>query len=126
MAAAEDDTLEPFIRAHVHSAEELEALVLLFCSAGAWWSPEAVAQVLHLEREKARRVLEALCGAFLDVRLETEVLFRFATLNAERERLTARLAEAYHRDRTGLMQIVSAPGTTRQLADALRVKKEEP
>ena len=126
MPTPEDVILEMFIRAHVHSAEELEVLLLLFRSAGRWWSADAVGEALHLDRGNARGALEALCGAFLDVRLETEVLFRFATLNAERERLTARLAEAYRQDRTALLQIVAGHGAARDFADAFRLRKEEP
>jgi hypothetical protein len=126
MATAEDEPLEPFIRAHVHSAEELEALLLLYRSSDRWWSDKEAAHALHLDTVKARRALEALCGAFLAVKLESEVLFRFATLNVQRERLTARLAEAYQEDRTALMLMVSGQGPARSFADAFRLKKEEP
>jgi hypothetical protein len=126
MATPDDGSLEPFIRAHVHSAEELEVLLLLFRTAGAWWSAAAIAQALNLEKDGVRRALEGLCGAFLEVRFGSEVRFRFSTLNAQRERLTARLAEAYHRDRSALMQIVNVQGAARQFSDAVRLKKDEP
>lgn len=125
-ATPEDEALEPFIRTHIHSAEELEALLLLFRTSGRWWSAEEAARALHLDPVKARRALERLCGAFLEVKLDAEVFFRFSTLNAERERMTARLDRAYHGDRSALMKMVSARGAARDFADAFRLKKEEP
>lgn len=126
--AETDDTrrLEPFVRTHIRSAEELETLLLLFRSRSTWWTAEVAAGALHLDLAAARKALEHLCGAFLEVRIESDVRFRFATLNAEREALTESLERTYHQDRTALMRMIGRGGAARDFADAFRVKEEEP
>lgn len=119
------DVFEAFVRDHIQSAEELETLLLLYRSTERWWTIDEIARELHLDRSSTRRALERLSGPFLEVRLEADVCFRFATLNEERERLTARLDDAYHRDRTALMHLVGRGGAARDFADAFRLKKEE-
>jgi hypothetical protein len=120
------EDLEAFIRDHIRSAEELEALLLLYRTTARWWTIDEVTRALHLDSGSARRALERLSGAFLEVRIDADLCFRFATLNAERARLTARLDGAYHRDRTALMQLAGRGGAARDFADAFRLKKEEP
>jgi len=127
MAETEDlRRLEPFVRSYIRSAEELETLLLLYRSRTTWWTASAVGNALHLDQPAAGRALESLCGAFLEVRIESDVRFRFATLNAEREALTASLDRAYHQDRTALILWIGRGGAAREFADAFRVKKEEP
>lgn len=123
MTGPED--VEPFVRGHVRSIEELEALLLLYRSRTRWWTAEEVGEALHLAPSAARPALERLCGAFLEVRIESEVRFRFATLNADRERLTAGLAQAYHQDRSSVLQMLGRPRAARDFADAFRLKEEE-
>jgi hypothetical protein len=121
------ETLEPFVRRHIDSAETLETLLLLFRAQTAWWTAGKAAAALHLERAVVRNSLERLSGAFLEVKTSgDDVCFRFATLNAEREALTAALERAYHDDRTALLRMIAHGGAARDFADAFRVKEEEP
>ena len=120
------ELLEAFVREHIRSAEELATLLLRFRSRKRWWSISEVTHELHLERDNARRALERLSGAFLEVRIEADVWFRFRTLNAEREHLTTRLDDVYHRDRTRLMRMIGRGGAARDFSEAFRLKKEEP
>jgi hypothetical protein len=125
----DDETLahlQRFILEHVRSPEELDVLLLLFRAAGYWHSAADVAKRLYLTVGAAGRALERLSGAFLDVRIEGEVRFRFATKNSEREHLTARLAEAYRDNRTWVMQLVSRLGAAQDFADAFRLKEKKP
>jgi hypothetical protein len=127
MADAErPEALEAFVRGHIQTAEELEALLLLHRSARRWWTVDEVARALQLERDAARRALERLSGAFLEVRIESDVCFRFAAHNADREQLTARLVAAYHHDRTALLLMIGRRAVAQDFADAFRFKKEGP
>jgi hypothetical protein len=117
--------LEAFVRSHVRSAEELEALLLLFRDPARSWRVWEVAQALRLQPDAARRALERLSGAFLEVRIENELRFRFATLNSGRERLTASLERAYQGDRSWLMRLVGGAGSARDFADAFRLRKDD-
>jgi len=118
--------LDSFVRRYIDSAETLETLLLLFRGRAVWWTAEKAASALHLDRRAALCALERLCGAFLEVKIEGDVCFRFSTLNAEREALTAALDDAYHQDRTALMRLIAGGGAARDFADAFRVKKEDP
>jgi hypothetical protein len=118
--------LRRFVLDHVRSPEELDVLLLLFRTPDAWCTAADVAARLYLSTESAGRALERLSGAFLDVRIEGQVRFRFSTRNSERERMTARLADAYRENRAWLMQIVSRPNTAQEFADAFRLKEKKP
>jgi hypothetical protein len=124
--AAARRSVERFVLQYVRSPEELDILLLLFRAPGRWWSAGDVAAVLHLNAEIARCGLERLSGAFLDVRVESQICFRFSAHNCQRDALTAQLEATYHTDRGWLMSLFgNQRRAVMDFADAFRLRKED-
>jgi hypothetical protein len=120
------DDVRLFVRTHIRSMFELEALLLLARDPERWWSAEAVDQLLRASREGITAQLERLADAgLLDVDTQNERRFRFAPRAPEHAQIVTALM-ALHRDRFhALVDLVYDRDRARQFANAFKIKSSK-
>lgn len=133
LALTNDDTgqLREFLREHVSSFEELEALLLFARAPRRAWPLLEVAAALNLSEEMTASALHGLSEAFLvcDAGMGSSAVYRYAP-RPEHERMLERLQRAYAEERLTIVQIMNAnamqrvrSSAARRLAEAFRLER---
>jgi len=131
----EFEELRVFLRDHVSSFEELEALLFFMRAPRRPWSPVDVAVAINLQDDLVQGAIEALIASngILERTSQAEKgqAFRYAP-PAELEPVLAKLQRAYDEQRMRIVQIMSAnaiervrSSAARQLADAFRLERNK-
>jgi hypothetical protein len=107
-----------FLRAHVESYEELEALLMLHRNRARVWSPRAIATTIGASESDVLSALDALVrrGLVLRVAAPERTEYKFIADGVASD-LVARLAEAYTNDPIGVMRLMSANAIARVRSD---------
>lgn len=107
------------------SLEELETLLLLARAPERAWSATAVAGELLIGIQSAAIVLENLTRMnLLDVRLGSDVVYRFAPVHAADATLVRELGSAYETKRLLVLKALrSGTDPAHAFADAFRIKR---
>ena len=116
------DDVERFVRAHIHSIEQLEVLLQLRREATRSWSAEAISRELRIDRDSAANRL-------LDLERRGLLLhagdggFSYRVGNAEEQAVDA-LARTYADRRVSIITLIfSKPDPLQSFADAFRLKE---
>jgi hypothetical protein len=117
--------LETFVRAHIDSVGELEALLLLFRSGDIRWRSAVVAQRLYVREPEAQAILRRLVDLGLAAAIDGEFVFR-----AQDESLLDRVRELEKFYGTHLIPLsgiihAKAPSRIREFADAFNFKRKK-
>lgn len=115
--------VEEFIRKSIHSAEELEILLLLHGERKAW-TPQQVNTRICSSLDSVRRRLAQLVSSGLAEFTEGSREIRFAPKTAALDGLTTRLASAYQQRRIRVLELIySKPIDPLQtFSDAFKLK----
>ena len=98
---------EHFLCATIGSLQKLDCLVLLGNDRSRWWSAAAVARRIGMPVEAVTSALEDLSrGHLLDVRVATDVVFRYAPWHRDAEVLMVEIAAQYDANRNALADIL--------------------
>lgn len=135
MTSDEFEELRVFLRDHVSSFEELEALLFFMRAPRRPWSCADVALAIRLQDDLVQSALEALVAA--DGILERtaqagkDQAFRYSP-PAELDPVLAKLQRAYDEQRLRIVQIMSSnamdrvrSSAARRLADAFRLERNK-
>jgi hypothetical protein len=124
MSKAIPDDVRLFVRTHLRSMFELEALLLLAREPERWWNAETVDRQLRASREAVTVQLERLAAAgLLEVQAENERRFRFSPRVSEHVPLVAALI-ALHRDRFhAVVDLVYGRDRAQEFADAFKITR---
>jgi predicted ArsR family transcriptional regulator len=123
----DEDEIYQFIFEHIDSVPHLEALLLLWNTRPAKWSPENVAKRLYIDRHAARELLQDLSREELIARVaETEEQFYYKTKSPERDRLIATVDETYRKELVRVSTLIhsKASSAVRDFARAFRFTKK--
>jgi DNA-binding GntR family transcriptional regulator len=127
------DQLRAFLREHISSYEELEALLLLVRQPGQAFTDSEVAAALNVGTDAITPALERLASlvGFLRARARAGlVYYQFAPKTAEVAQLSRALVQLHAEQRLTLVQMMSANAlervrgaAMRRLADAFRLER---
>jgi hypothetical protein len=129
----ETGELREFLRQHVSSFEELEALLFFVRGPRRAWALSDVASALKLSEEMTEAALAGISEAFVtrDTGVGSRATFRYAP-RADLEPLAERLQRAYAEERLTIVQIMSTnamqrvrSSAARRLAEAFRLERSK-
>jgi Mn-dependent DtxR family transcriptional regulator len=105
---------------HIHTLEQLEAIILMRKAEREDWSGEEVADLLHVSVESAREALQRLAqgGVLEAIELPARGV-RYRGFTKRFEALVDRLLEVYESNRIELMMLLSANAIERMRTGAL-------
>lgn len=127
----ETEELRAFLREHVSSFEELEALLLFVRAPQRAWESFDVASALGLSEDMTETALSGIAGTFVarESGGGSAVVYRYAP-RAELEPVVELLRRAYAEERLTVVQIMSAnamqrvrSSAARRLAEAFRLER---
>jgi hypothetical protein len=91
-----------FLRAHVESALGLDVLLALYANPQRWWSGDELALALRVAPEPVARALDDLAiASLLDVKVGSDLLYRFAPVQDGIASLIGEIAALRMQDRAG-------------------------
>jgi len=124
MSAEPSNELRQFIREHIASVAQLEALLLLR-STRAEWTAAAIARELRIDHAAAAEQLRELSDRGLAERIDVPERFRYAPSQPEIDALVAQLESTYEDRRVTIIGIIySGPAPrVQKFADAFRIRK---
>ena len=101
------DDVRAFLDTHIHSAREVEVLLLLHRDAQRWWTPEQVNSELRTSLRSAQQCLAALVRAGLaEQQPGLEATFRFRSPDAGIELTVQLLAELFRDRMTSIVELI--------------------
>jgi hypothetical protein len=121
---ADDPDLVQFILAYIKSVWALELLLLLRSDPGRQWQPDALVRELRASTSLVQDNLSLFERCGLAVR--EGAVWRFAPASAHLAELTTRLAETYRERPMATIGLISRTSPVQSLADAFKLKKDEP
>jgi hypothetical protein len=113
-----------FVERQLESVEQLEIVLLLRREQSRFWDPRAVAMTLQIVERRTAENLEALASrGLLDVRIGTQVTYRYSPATPELARGMDRVAAAYSEHRVAVLALLMSRGrrSLRDFADAFRL-----
>ncbi len=106
---------------HVHTYEQLEALLLLHGAPGSDWTEEAVARQLGIPGESAAEALRALAAQGVVVCMQRADVTRcYRGPREDLKAVIAQLAEVYEQNRLEVVRLMSANAIDRMRTAAMR------
>ena len=123
----EEDEVYQFIFENIDSVPHLEALLLLWNSRPAKWSPEDLAKRLYIQRNAARDLLQDLNREEIIAPVaETAEQFYYQTKSPEMDRLIGRVDETYRKQIVRVSTLIhsKASSAVRDFARAFRFTKK--
>jgi hypothetical protein len=117
-----------FIEQRIDDAAQLEILLLLERHPDRSWSAAEAADAVRLSVRDAAKYLEALGRRdLLDVRLSSDVRYRFNPASADLEGAVRHVAESYRDRRNETLAFVALRGrhSLRAFADAFRFTRRD-
>lgn len=121
---ADDPDLVQFIQAYIKSVWALELLLLLRSDPERRWQPDALVRELRASTSLVQDNLSLFERCGLAVR--EGATWRFAPASTHLAELTASLAEAYRQRPMATIALISRTSPVQSLADAFKLKKDEP
>jgi hypothetical protein len=120
------EDVERFLAEHIESAEQLDALVLLYSSPERTWTADALSQALFSVPQSAAKSLERLeARGFAASDGAPVPAYRYREGGSDAARV-ASVAAAYRANRAGVIRLLFARRVdpVRSLADAFRLRKD--
>jgi DNA-binding IclR family transcriptional regulator len=121
-------TARQFLKDHIRSLEQLEALQVIMQSPGRWWDASSVAQAIGTDPETARRALDRFASRnLLAIRVTEDVRYQFQPGTPALAHAAAQFAEAVRLNRLAILKLVTRhahPGI-RDFADAFRIRRDD-
>ena len=121
------DALTGFVRAHIHSVNDLRIFFACIDHPERWWSPTALGRELAVAERTARVTLERFARQnLLDIRISDDVRYRFQPGTEQLEALAWAFAAAYRQDPALVVQFVAESAghdSLRDFADAFRIRR---
>jgi hypothetical protein len=102
------DNVRRFIEQRIETAEQLDILLLLVRDASHFWSAEAVARALHLSARPIADLETLARQGLLDVRITSDVVYRFSPATAAIADDMEDVAAAYLERRSELRQLIAS------------------
>ena len=126
VSSAFSDEVRRFVRTHICSMLQLEALLTLARHPERWWSAEALYLELRSSLEASLEQLEQLANAGL---LETQPgeprRYRFRPSNPRHDATVTKLMELRQERFHALVELIYSRDSAQEFADAFRLKKPE-
>ena len=116
-----------FISDHIHSVEQLEALLLLRSARDRAWSADEVSRELTTTTGSAEaRLLDLAARRFVVMKVGEPPLYRYAPAKPEVDSAVEILSQIYKQRRVSLIQLIySKPkDAVRAFSDSFRLKKD--
>jgi hypothetical protein len=126
-ASAPSDAVRAFVREHIQSVEQVEALLLLYRTSPREWSAVRVSRELRTDPvSAARRLADLHAGKLISARAEEDTIQYW--YEGAQDRLVAEVERWYRERRTSFItELYSRPDdTTRAFADAFRLRGPKP
>lgn len=126
--ARELGEVDRFIQNRIDSVPHLEALLLLWNSRPAEWTPMQLAIRIYIEPNAAHTVLRDLARQELISRSAgEEECYAYVAHGDDKDRLIALVDTAYRREMVRISRMIHAKGpiAIRQFAQAFRFKKKD-
>ncbi len=121
---ADESEIDQFVRAYIPSVWALELLLLLRSDPARRWSP---AELLRELRASTSLIAENLARfEALGLALQDERGWHFAPANPHLEALVAELAALYRERPMFTIGLIARPDPLQALANAFRIKRDEP
>jgi predicted ArsR family transcriptional regulator len=117
-----------FVQRRIDTVEQLEILLLLQHHADRSWNAARVADALQLTEPAAAEHLEALGRRdLLDVRLSSDVVYRYSPATAELAGIVAQVVDAYREHRGDVLRLVTGRRlrALRDFSDAFRLGDDD-
>jgi hypothetical protein len=96
------------VREHLHSAEQLAVLLLLFESAGREWTAAEVSRVLAMDASSTiQRLSDLRWRGFLDVAVGPEFRYRYHARSTAIDQAVRRLAKRFRADPDCLLNLLA-------------------
>jgi hypothetical protein len=109
-----DEEVQAFLRQTVESHEHLEVLFLLRSHRDEHWSPEAVAEKLHIPPGAAAEAIDHLGRkGLVSAGGGSKPGFRYRPANESLDSSVDRLAQAYDKNRLGVIRRINADAIDR-------------
>lgn len=135
MSEVSSEQLREFLRDHVSSFEQLQALLLLAKDARRAWSPEEVAASTGVPLEQMENALDELAqsGHLLAASSQGRTrLYSYAPVGSSTPELVSQLARAYEEQLLAIVRMMSDNAlervrstAARRLAEAFRLDREK-
>jgi len=122
-----DSDVVKFVLDEIDSVPHLEALLLLWNSRPALWTPEELAHRLYVKPDVVRSLLQDLVRqGLIGVGQNPDERYRYTPVSDERDRLIGRLDATYRREVVRVSTMIhSKPSSAiRDFARAFRFTKE--
>lgn len=119
--------LRAFLHSHIDAIEQLEILVVSYKSQ-RWWSVPQIAAELRMSAQTANRHLETLAQrGLLDVRLFTDLLYRYEPVSDNLRHGVELLVDYYQESRAAVVRFVMTRSrrSIKDFADAFRLRRQE-
>jgi predicted ArsR family transcriptional regulator len=123
----DEDEVYRFIFEYIDSVPHLEALLLLWNSRPAKWSPEDLAKRLYIDRGAARELLQELSREeIIAPAPENAEQFYYKTKSTEKDQLVAKVDETYRKELVRVSTLIhsKASSAVRDFARAFRFTKK--
>jgi hypothetical protein len=118
-------TAREFARVRLRSLLQLDVVLLLQADTEVWWSAARVASALRVGADAAGRALEELAaGNLLDVRIATDLTYRFAPWHENAAQMMSEIA-ANHYEAKAIVARSSTASAAERFADAFRIRKSD-
>jgi hypothetical protein len=118
--------IREFVARFLPSVEHLETFIVLQRNTARSWSPVEIAAELGIAESAAADVLERLASDnFLAVTISNDILYRFNPATKAIQTLSDRCADAYARERSAILNLVTAATLTsaQEFAEAFPLEK---
>lgn len=113
---------QEFLRRHIGSILQLDIVLLLHADPARWWSVAQTAEELRIGQPFARQALEELGTTnLLDMRIGTDLTYRYAPWQPETAVLIEEIAHARYDARDFVAQR-TATSAAKRFADAFRLR----
>jgi hypothetical protein len=117
-----------FIRQHLFSVDEIEALTSMTNAPRRWWDAKLMCGELGVPVSTCECILDHLAGLnLLDIRLTDEVRYRLQPGTPELTRMIRRLVAVYRTNRTAVVRALArvARRGVLDFGDACRLRKDD-
>jgi hypothetical protein len=112
---------------HLDSVDQLEVLLFLNRESARFWSAASLSGALHLTEQSAAHCLEVLARrGFLDVRIASEVVYRFSPATPALSDEVTVIAQAYVAQREPILAFLTSRRrqSLKEFSEAFRFSKD--
>jgi hypothetical protein len=112
---------------HLDTVDQLEVLLFLYRESARFWGAAGTSNALHITEQSAAYSLEVLARrGFLDVRIASEVVYRFSPATAALSAAVKEIARAYCAQREPVLAFLTSRRrqSLKEFSEAFRFSKD--